>query len=185
MANNNGMKGSATVLTAQQRDIEALKDRTENPDMSWQRIANKYGYASRGAACKAVLDLHRRNQKEASDDFRAKWDAEFDVALDEVKNILGGTYDAESELEDKLFAASNDSDVASAIEAVYARLRTDYKLRLDAVTALARINERVAKMHGYDAPAKVESTGTQGFNVIIPSALLPEGASVPDDQPSS
>ncbi|MGL3805859.1 hypothetical protein ACSYDW_07140 [Paeniglutamicibacter sp. R2-26] len=185
MSANNGTQGSAKVLAAQQRDIDALKARTENPDLTWQRIANQFGYASRGAACKAVLDLHRRNQQTASDEFRAKWDAEFDVALDEVKNILGGTYDAESDLEDMLFVAETDADAGRAIEAVYGRLRTDYKLRLEAVTALARINERVSKMHGYDAPAKVEASGTAGFNVVIPSALLPEGASLPDDITSS
>lgn len=184
MSNNNGAQGSAKVLTAQQRDIAALQDRTENPDMSWQRIATKHGYASRGAACKAVLDLHRRNQKAASEDFRAKWDAEFDVALDEVKNILGGTYDAESELEDMLFGADTEADVTRAIEAVYARLRTDYKLRLDAVTAMARINERLSKMHGYDAVIKVENTGTAGFNIVIPAALAPESGTLPDDNTS-
>ena len=185
MSNNNGTQGSSKVLSAQQRDTEALKARTENPDLTWQRIATQFGYASRGAACKAVLDLHRRNQKAASEDFRAKWDAEFDVALDEVKNILGGTYDAESDLEDMLFTADTEADVTRAIEAVYARLRTDYKLRLEAVTALARINERVSKMHGHDAPAKVETSGTQGFNIVIPSAILPEGAQLPDDITSS
>lgn len=178
MSTNNGLQGSAKTLTAQQRNIDALKARTENPDLTWQQIANRFGYASRGAAHREVMTLHRRNQQNASDEFRANWDAELETALDEAKIIARGTYDARENIEDALMEGGEVSVIiAAAVDA----MKRDSKLRLEAIDRIVKIGERLAKMHGYDAVIKVENTGTAGFNIVIPAALAPESGALPDD----
>lgn len=182
MANNNGTVGGPEVIAAQKRGTELLQAHIDNPDLTWAQLARQFDYASAGAAHNAAMRLHRRNQKDVSEEFRNRWDTELYVALDEAKTIVRGTYDARSDIEDALMEGG---EVGTIIAAAVDAMKRDSKLRLEGIDRIVKIGERLSKMHGHDQPVKVETSGTQGFNVIIPSALLPEGASVPDDQPSS
>lgn len=165
--NNNAITGSAT-LTAQERDIAALRMRTDDPDISWQQIADLFGYASRGAACQQVLKLHRRNQKDASDEFREAWDAQFSVALDEIKTIIDGTY--------HIPEFADEDSIALIIEGV----KKDGKLKLEAIDRLVKVRDSMAKMHGYDSATKIEATGP-AFTVFVDPDMLPDGATVTSD----
>jgi hypothetical protein len=164
---NNAMTGAAT-LTAQERDTAALRMRTDDPDISWQQIADLFDYASRGAACKQVMALHRRNQKEASDEFRAQWDDQFNIALDEIKTIIDSSYHIPEH--------ADEDSIALIIEGV----KRDGKLKLEAIDRLVKINDRLAKMHGFDAAQKIEATGP-AFTVFVDPDMLPDGATVTSD----
>jgi hypothetical protein len=166
--NNNATTGAAT-LAAQERDTAALRRRIDDPDVSWQQIADEFGYASRGAACKQVMILHRRNQQDASDEFRASWDDQFSIALDEIKTIINGAYPIPDYLED-------DDTIALIVEAV----KKDGKLKLEAIDRLVKIRDSMAKMHGFDSAQKIEATGP-AFTVFVDPDMLPDGATVTSD----
>ncbi|WP_427017858.1 hypothetical protein ACQCSX_04385 [Pseudarthrobacter sp. P1] len=164
---------SATTLTAQERDTAALRRRTDDPDVSWQQIADEFDYASRGAACKQVMGLHRRNQKEASDEFRAAWDDQFNLALDEIKTIINGAYP----IPDYIDPDDEDDAIARIVDAV----KRDGKLKLEAIDRLVKVNDRLAKMHGFDQPTKIEATGP-AFTVLVDPDMLPDGTTVTSDR---
>lgn len=162
MSNNNA---KSSAIAAQQRDEAALRRKAQDPDLTWQAIADEFGYASKGAAFKQVMKLHRNAQKDASDEFREQWDAQFAFALDECRIILDGTYPIPEFLEE-------DDTINAIVEAV----KRDGKLKLEAIDRLMKINERMARMHGYDAPTKTEITGAAGFPISVDPDLLPPQA---------
>jgi len=170
MSRRNNATTGAKTLAAQERDMNALRRRTDDPDVSWQTIADEFGYASRGAACTQVMKHHRAAQKETSDEFREAWDAQFSIALDEIKVILDGAYPIPDYLEE-------DDTIALIVEAV----KRDGKLKLEAIDRLVKINDRLAKMHGFDQPTKIEASGP-AFTVLVDPDMLPDGATVTRDE---
>lgn len=132
----------------------------------WQEIADRLGYASRGAAYTDVMRQLRKTEAELKDlvnDRRAMEDARLDEALAVVKRVMNTRHVVTNG-----GIVVRDRDTDEPLE--------DHGPLLAAVDRLIKIGERRARIYGTDAPMKadIDMTSTVEYKIAIDADELEE-----------
>lgn len=126
---------------------------------TWEEIADTCGYLHAKAAYDAVTKYAAKHQMEANELYRHNEGARLETALSVVMGIIMGKeeiYGIEQ------IANMDGPDQERALEKLAERIKKDAELKLKAMDRLVNIGGRMGKVFGYDAPTKLETSGTTG-----------------------
>ncbi|HEV2347395.1 MAG TPA: hypothetical protein VGS97_25090 [Actinocrinis sp.] len=144
-------------LATAERDAKACRLRSQG--MSYPRIARELGLADASSARSAVERALRDTVREPADELRTLMDAQLDQLTMVCLTILGTRH----------LVTGSGGQVAR--DPATGDPLLDDMPRLQAVDRLLKIMERRAKLHGVDAPAKIEMRSASELDAEIAGLL--------------
>lgn len=148
---------------------------------TWEEVAATLGFATANAARLAVLAYARKKQFDAADQYRENEGSRLETALGVVMGII--TDDAAVlGLDLERVAELEGPEQAEMLDKLGERLKKDMELKLKAMDRLVSIGGRMGKAFGYDAPTKVENSGTGGQITVMFDAAMSKPLTMADPE---
>lgn len=159
-----GAVGSPRALKRKQMCQAGWEMRADKA--TWDEVAATVGFSTPNAARLAVLAYARKKQFDAADQYRENEGSRLETALGVVMGII--TDDAAVlGLDLERVAELEGPEQAEMLDRLGERLKKDMELKLKAMDRLVTIGARMGKAFGYDAPTKVENSGTGGQITVM------------------
>lgn len=157
---------SPRTLGIRQKQAEAA--RLYGLGLSLREIAAQLGYESKAGASRAVQAVLNRVDSVEADTLRAAHEERIGAGYRVVFEVMNQSYPAIVPP-----AGMDEAEGHEWAQRVADLIEEKAELKLKAVDRLNRLMEREARLHGLDAPTKVQTDGESSFNLVVNPALMP------------
>ncbi|WP_157695206.1 hypothetical protein [Nakamurella panacisegetis] len=131
-------------------------------------IAERVGYESKAGVSRAIKSVLDRSDSDEADALRSAHAERIGMGYRTVLEVINRQHPAPT-----IPAAMDAVEGAKWVDRVAAALEDRAELRLRAVDRLVRLLEREARLHGLDAPVRVQADGDTSISVVFSQALNP------------